>query len=488
MGITSVNTPGFSIPIIDRRDKLLQQDLHEVPFYYQSIDFEELVREYPPAPDFFRGVFMQSVEETRALQERRLRGAVQRAYQVPFYRSKWDAAGVQPGDIQTIEDLKKLPMYTVEDIRQSVDAHPPFGDYVGPDVRAGGVPWRIHSSGGTAGEPRPTFYTPWDREVGNILRARSYYWHGFKPGDVVMNTLLYSTHNAAYSAHEALWQWLGCIPVTTSAGVVTRTTRALEIAQKWQVNALVGFPEYLIYMSQVAKDMGLEVGRDLKLKLIECFGKSDLVREAWGVPAYDTYGMHEVQAISSECPYAGGHHIWEDAFIVELVDPETYEPVAPGELGTMIVTALYKDAYPIIRYDIKDVTKLWPRSQCHCGSWMQKIDPIHGRSDFMVKLRGVNVWPEGCGAIVATKSGLTGEYYCIVERQETREEMTLQAEHTEEAADLEAIHRDLERTLRDRLNVGIKVELVPPGSLAALTGAGVLPKARRLDDRRKKAG
>lgn len=465
---------------------MLKEELHEVPFYYQSIDFAELVREYPPAPDFFRGVFMQSVEETRALQERRLRDAVQRAYQVPFYRSKWAAAGVQPEDIQTIADLKKLPMYTVEDIRQSVDSHPPFGDYVGPDVRAGGIPWRIHSSGGTAGEPRPTFYTPWDREVGNILRARSYYWHGFKPGDVVMNTLLYSTHNAAYSAHEALWQWLGCIPVTTSAGVVTRTTRALEIAQKWQVNALVGFPEYLIYMSQVAKDMGLEVGRDLKLKLIECFGKSDLVREAWGVPAYDTYGMHEVQAISSECPYAGGHHIWEDAFIVELVDPETYEPVAPGELGTMIVTALYKDAYPIVRYDIKDVTKLWPRGQCECGSWMQKIDPIHGRSDFMVKLRGVNVWPEGCGAIVATKSGLTGEYYCIVERLGAREEMTLQAEYTEEAADREAIHRDLERTLRDRLNVGIKVELVPPGSLASLTGAGVLPKARRLEDRRKK--
>ena len=172
-----------------------------------------------------------------------------------------------------------------------------------------------------------------------------------------MNTLLYSTHNAAYSAHEALWQWLGCIPVTTSAGVVTRTTRALEIAQKWQVNALVGFPEYLLHMSQVAKDMGLEVGKDLNLKLVECFGKSDLVREAWGVPAYDTYGMHEVQAISSECPYGGGHHIWEDAFIVEIVDPDTYEPVEPGELGTMIVTALYKENYPIVRYDIKDVTR-----------------------------------------------------------------------------------------------------------------------------------
>ena len=464
---------------------LKNAELHDVPFYYKSIDFEELVREYPPAPDYFRGVFLLSVEEIRELQERRMREAVERAYQVPFYRSKWDEAGIEPGDIKTIDDLRKAPMYTVEDIRQSVDANPPFGDYVGRDVLAGEIPWRIHSSGGTAGEPRPTFYTPWDREVGNILRARSYYWHGFKPGDVVMNTLLYSTHNAAYSAHEALWQWLGCIPVTTSAGVVTRTTRALEIAQKWQVNALVGFPEYLLHMSQVAKDMGLEVGKDLKLNLVECFGKSDLVREAWGVPAYDTYGMHEVQAISSECPYAGGHHIWEDAFIVEIVDPETYEPVEPGEVGTMIVTALYKENYPIVRYDIKDVTRLWPQGQCDCGSWMQKIDPIHGRSDFMVKLRGVNVWPEGVGTIVAAKSGLTGEYYCIVERLGNREEMTVQVEHTPEATDLDFIHRDLERTFRDRLNVGIKVEMVGPDSLASLTGAGVLPKARRLEDRRK---
>ncbi len=464
---------------------LKNAEFHDVPFYYKSIDFEELVREYPPAPDYFRGVFLLSVEEIHELQERRMREAVERAYQVPFYRRKWDEAGIEPGDIKTIDDLRKAPMYTVEDIRQSVDAYPPFGDYVGRDVLAGEIPWRIHSSGGTAGEPRPTFYTPWDREVGNILRSRSYYWHGFKPGDVVMNTLLYSTHNAAYSAHEALWQWLGCIPVTTSAGVVTRTTRALEIAQKWQVNALVGFPEYLLHMSQVARDMGLEVGRDLKLKLVECFGKSDLVREAWGVPAYDTYGMHEVQAISSECPYAGGHHIWEDAFIVEIVDPDTYEPVEPGEVGTMIVTALYKENYPIVRYDIKDVTRLWPQGQCDCGSWMQKIDPIHGRSDFMVKLRGVNVWPEGVGTIVATKSGLTGEYYCIVERLGNREEMTVQVEHTPEASDLDFIHRDLERTFRDRLNVGIKVEMVGPDSLAPLTGAGVLPKARRLEDRRK---
>lgn len=460
-------------------------DLGEVPFLFQSIDYRKLIEEYPPAPAFFTDVFLRSPGELRALQARRLRQAVERAWPVPFYRRRWQAAGVEPGEIATLDDLRKLPPYTVEDIRQSVERCPPFGDYLGRDPRAGDVPWRIHSSGGTSGEPRPTFYSPWDREVGNILRARSYYFHGLRPGDLVMITNLYSTHNAAFSVHEALWHWLGCIPVSTSAGVVTRTRRALEIARNWEVSAIVGFPEYLLHMAQEAREMGLRIGCDLKLRRIECFGKSDLVREAWGVPAYDTYGMHEVQAVSSECPRGGGHHVWEDAFIVEVVDPATGEPVDPGQEGSIIVTALYKDAYPVIRYDTKDLTRRWAAGPCACGSSMQKIDPILGRADFMVKLRGVNVWPEACGAIVASNGRLTGEYYCIVERGDNRDEMTLRAEHKAGVTDLATLQTDLEEALRSRLGVRILVELVPPDSLAALTGLGVLPKPRRLEDRRK---
>jgi phenylacetate-CoA ligase len=460
-------------------------NLDEVPFYFRSLDFGKMVQEYPPAPAFFKTLFKCSPQEIRALQERRLGEAVDRAWQVPFYGRRWRQAGIEPGEVVTIGDLKKLPPYTVDDIRQSMESHPPFGDYMGLDPRAGTIPLRLHSSGGTTGEPRPTIYTPWDREVGNILRARSYYFHGLRPGDAVMDTLMFSTHNGAFSVEEALWLWLGCIPVTTSAGVVTRTHRALEIAQKWEVNSIIGFPEYLIHMAQVAREMGLEVGRDLKLKVIDSFGKSDLVREAWGCPVYDTYGMHEVQTISSECPFGGGLHVWEDAFVVEVVDPETGVSVELGREGSIVVTALYKDAYPIIRYDTKDLTRLWPREQCACGSWMQKMDPIMGRADLMVKLRGVNVWPEACGAIVASVGRLTGEYYCVVERTNNREEMVLQAEYQPGITDLDTIRADLERTLRDRLGVNIPVELVPPDSLASLTGAGVLPKARRLEDRRK---
>ena len=139
----------------------------------------------------------------------------------------------------------------------------------------------------------------------------------------------------------------------------------------------------------------------------------------------------------------------------------------------------------MIRFDTKDMTRLWPPGQCECGSWMQKIDPIIGRADLMVKLRGINVWPEACGAIVASDARLTGEYYCIVETTNNRDDMRLQAEYEEGATDLEAIKNELEQTLRDKLNVRIPVELVPPDSLTAVTGKGVLPKSRRLDDRRK---
>lgn len=461
-----------------------EMNLEDVPYYFQSVDFHRLVREYPPAPAFFQGVFKRSRREVLTLQENRLREAVNRASKVPFYRRLWQEKGIEPEEIETIDDLSKLPTYTVDDIRQSVESHPPFGDYLGLDPRAGTVPLRIHSSGGTTGEPRPTFYTPWDREVGSILRARSYYFHGLRPGDVVMDTLLFSTHNGAFTVEEALWLWLGCIPVTTSAGVVTRTHRALEIAQKWGVNSIVGFPEYVVHMAQVARETGIE----LKLKVIDTYGQTDMVKDAWGCAVYDTYGMHEVQTIASECPHGGGLHVWEDAYVVEVVDPETGSSLDPGEEGSIVVTALYKDAYPIIRYDTKDLTRLWPRQQCACGSWMQKIDPILGRADWMVKLRGVNVWPEACGAIVVTDGRLTGEYYCIVERVGNRDQMILQAEYKPGTTDIDGVRRGLEETLRDRLAVGIEVQLVPPESLASVTGVGVRPKARRLEDRRKPAG
>lgn len=453
----------------------------EVPYYYNSIDFNKLVQEYPPAPAFFKGVFKHTLPELATLKERRLRDAVMHASSVPFYTRMWKEAGVDPAEIRTLKDLPKLPTYGVEEIRESVERHPPFGDYVGLDTRAGKIPLRIHSSGGTTGEPRPTFYTPWDREVGSILRARSYYFHGIRPGDIVMDTLLFSTHNGAFTVQEALWLWLGCIPVTTSAGVVTRTHRSLEIAKKWNVNVIIGFPEYVVHMGQVAKELGIE----LDLKVIDTYGKVEYVKDAWGCPVYDSYGMHEIQTIASECPYGGGLHIWDDAFIIEIVDIETGELLGPGEEGSIVVTALFKDAYPMVRYDTKDMTRLWPPGQCECGSWMQKIDPIIGRADLMVKLRGINVWPEACGAIIASDARLTGEYYCIVETSNDRDEMMVQAEYAPGMTDLDVIQRELEQTLRDKLNVRIPVELVPPESLATVTGLGVLPKARRLDDRRK---
>ena len=456
-----------------------------VPYYYRAVDFDQVIREYPPPPQcFFDKPYLAKPKDVLELQTRRLKAALDRAWQVPFYAARWQEAGFAPGDFENLDDLSKVPVYTVSDIRDSIEANPPFGDYFGRDPRAGEVPIRIHSSGGTTGNPRATFYSPHDREVGNILRARSYYLHGMRPGDFVMNTLLYSTHNGAHSVHETLWQWLGCVPVATSAGIVTRTRRALEIAREWGVTVLVGFPDYLVHMAEEAKAMGMEPGKDVPFRVIETFGRSDVVSAAWGLPAYDTYGMHETQAIAAECPIGGGLHVWEDAFHVDLMDLESSSPVPDGESGSLVVTALYKDAYPIVRYDTKDVTRFLPREQCGCGSWYRKIVPIIGRGDLMIKLRGVNVWPEACGSLLAQDGRMNGEYFCIVERKGERDEMTVLAEHRPGVSDPDVVQGELRQLFRDRLQVGLRVDVVEPGSLAVRTGLGTEPKVKRLDDRR----
>ena len=166
------------------------------------------------------------------------------------------------------------------------------------------------------------------------------------------------------------------------------------------------------------------------------------------------------------------------------MDLESSSPVPDGESGSLVVTALYKDAYPVVRYDTKDVTRFLPREQCGCGSWYRKIVPIIGRGDLMIKLRGVNVWPEACGSLLAQDGRMNGEYFCIVDRKGEQDEMTVLAEHRPGVSDPDVVQDELRQLFRDRLQVGIRVDVVEPGSLAVRTGLGTEPKVKRLDDRR----
>jgi phenylacetate-CoA ligase len=460
-----------------------------IPYAYRSLDWDALVREYPPAPGFFTTTYLKSPEEIRALQESRLARALAHAYATPFYRKRWDAAGIDLRAIRTLEDLRAIPTYVVDDIRQSIEAHPPFGDYqaltFGDAVHG---PLRIFTSGGTTGRPRPTIYSQWDRNVGAILRARAFYLAGFRPGDPVQNTMLYSTHNGAFIVDEALYNWSGCIPVTTSAGIVTRSRRQIEIMRDWGVRGLVGFHDFLMHLAETAKEMGIDPARDLQLRNISTMGgKPRELEKAWGCNASENYGMHEVQVVASECPAKEGMHLWLDAFVVEIVDLESGEPTPDGEVGSIVITALYKTGVPVVRYDTKDTARLLSRARCACGSSLPRISSILGRADTMVKLRGVNVWPEACGEIARRDPRVAGEFFCYVERRAGRDEMVLLVERKAGVADEAALQRDLAALLRAELGVAIAVEVRPPGGTQELTRFGIEAKPRRFEDRRPKA-
>ena len=254
-------------------------------------------------------------------------------------------------------------------------------------------------SGGTTGKSRPTFYTQWDREVGALLTARALYMQGIRPGDVVLNSWAYGTHNGAFSFDEALHRWLNCVVVTTGTGNVTSSERQVELAIEYQAAAILTTGDYLLRLADVAREMGYDPAVDFKLRALPNIGDRALLESTFGVECFESYGFHEVQWVSVECPAHDGLHIFEDAFVVQIVDPETGEPLPDGELGAICITELYKTGSPQFRYNIMDLSFLYPPGQCACGSWLRKMAPFAGRGDNMVKLRGVNVWPEAVGEL-----------------------------------------------------------------------------------------
>jgi phenylacetate-CoA ligase len=232
--------------------------------------------------------------------------------------------------------------------------------------------------------------------------------------------------------------------------------------------------------------MGLDPKEDFFIRTLPTPGQNPKVSEVWGVPTWDSYGTHEVQYVSMECPARGGLHINEDAFIVQIVDPETKELLPDGERGNIVYTCLYKTGSPQVRFDTQDLSALYPRSQCACGSWLRKMDYYRGRSDTMVKLRGLNIWPEDVGRVVCEDPRVLPDWFVIVERRGNRDEMIVQVETKVPVADYDGLRDQLEDRLRSQLEIKILVEPVAPGVTDAATGKGVVGKMRRIRDDRLK--
>lgn len=452
---------------------------------HQAVDFEEAARRYPPPPEYFEGAYLASAEEIERVQLARLRHRADQAYRIPFHRRRWDAAGFAPGDLRTLEDLWRAPAYTVDDIRRSIEAAPPFGDYQavvpGDAVRE---PMRLYMSGGTTGASRPTFYTAWDRAVGGILEARQLYMQGVRPGDVVVNSWSYGTHNGAFSFDEAAYQWLNCVVITASTGNVTSSRKQVELALEYGATAILTTGDYVLRLAEVVREMGLDPRKDLALKAIPNIGDTALLEETFGLPCFATYGFHEVQTVAVECEARDGLHVFEDAFVVQVVDAETGERLPDGETGALVVTELYKTGSAQFRYNIMDLSYLMPRHQCACGSWLRKIGPFAGRGDNMVKLRGVNLWPEVVGEVATAVPGTAPDYFVRAVREGNRDEMVVHVVAEGDPAGYADLADSVEGALRERFGVRIRAEIAAPGALDGWTGVDVSPKLKRFRDER----
>jgi len=468
----------------------------QLPIYQKSIDWDAFFAEYPVPDVYERTVYKWPPARLREFQNKRFMRLMDIGWKNEFYRSRWSAAGIKPGDIKSIDDIAKLPAYTSDDVKNDQAENPPFGHFHGAGkALLKTMPLKVQTSGGTTGKPRATLYGATDWEMNGLTQARAMYIQGVRPGDVVQIPATCSLANLGWCVYKGCHDYLGVLPVTTGSGVVTSSRRQLETAFDWGTNVWCSFPEYLTQLAKVSRE---ELGRDireLKTKSIHSFLGPDTdnslrrqLEELWGCDVYDLYGTNEMGSAAFECRHKNGVHVMEDCIYLEIEDVETGKPVEQGATGNMVVTILHRDLPPVIRYNVRDLARIVSSDRCECGSCFRRMDKFLGRSDDMVKLRGVNIYPMACLPAIKSDPRTTGEWICVVDRFEKsgvlRDEMTVQTEVQKSAANVDGLKEHLEKRLQGDLGVKVAVELVAEGSLAEVANLGREGKPKRLLDRR----
>ena len=468
-----------------------------LPLYHKAIDWDALYAEYPVPDVYSRTVYLWPAERVRELQNRRFMALIEIGWNNRFYQSLWKKAGLAPGDIRSLDDIENLPTFNSEDIKNDQAEHPPFGLLPGYDSlveHLRDTPSRLQSSGGTTGKPRYTLQGITENEVNSISAARGLYLQGVRPGDILQIPATNSMASLPWAYSKACNEYLGVLPITTGSGVVTPTRRQLEIAFDIGVNCWMSFPEYLTRLAQGAKD---ELGRDvreLKTKMITTFLGPDTegtlrahLESLWGCPVYDNYGVNEVGHGALECSHRKGLHFMEDLSYFEILDTESNKAVEHGKVGNLVATVLYRKTFPIIRYNLRDLGRMLSTGICDCGSSFRRMDHFLGRSDNMVRMRGVNIYPMACLPAVRSDARTTGEWVCeaydAVEDGRAREEMTVHVEVRRDAGAVDGLQAKLEARLKNDLGLSVGVKLVEEGGLATVATLGE-GKAKRLIERR----
>jgi phenylacetate-CoA ligase len=372
---------------------------------------------------------------------------------------------------------------------ESIARRPPLGDFhaIESYPAAERPPVILHTTSGTTGKPQVLLFGPRGREVQNLLLARAYLFQGLRDDDVVHSVYGHGMINGGHYVRETFTHWTRALFLSAGTGVETRSATQVELMRDFGATVIVGFADYVKHLAEVARGAGIEPGRDLKVRLIcgHVGEDREAVLAAWpGADVFDWYGVGDTGIIAGEGPDHAGLYVMEDAQYLELLDLETGRPVADGETGDMVVTVLFKDdVYPMIRFNTHDVTAFRTDSS-PLGMSLRRIRGFLGRSDNMVKLRGINVFPQAIGAMLAEAPGYAGDYVCALDRDATgRDVLTVMAEVQASAAAPGSFYREL---LKRRLGLEVEVELKAPRELAAITGIDSRQKPIRLIDRRRK--
>ncbi len=458
--------------------------------YFNATDMLALAAEYPIGPAFLERFMAISRDELRTLQEVRFDTLLARAWRIPFYRRLWGAKGIEAGDIRGLDDIGKLPSYDKSDIMASIEAHPPFGDFHGMELYAPEErpPVVVHTTSGTTGKPQVLLYGPKSREVQNLLIARFYLLQGLRSDDIVHSVYGHGMVNGGHYLREAVVHWTNAIFLPAGTGAETRSVQQVVMMKDFGATVIVGFADYIKHLADIAREQGLEPGRDIPVRMISGhMGREavDLLSESWGgADIFDWYGVGDTGAIAGEGPERQGLYVNEDAQYLEICDIETGAPVADGDSGNMIDTCLFKDdIYPIIRFNTHDVSA-FRTDPAPSELNLRRIVGFLGRSDNMIKLRGINFFPQAIGGMLAERPEFSGEFICRATRDDSgRDEMTVTVEvhGRRDDEDLKRAYADL---LRRKIGVAVDVAFTAPGALAQLTGIESRQKPIRLLDER----
>ncbi|SCG85741.1 phenylacetate--CoA ligase family protein [Methanobacterium congolense] len=421
-----------------------------------------------------------SAEDTRELQLKRLQDVVKRAYEnVPYYQKRFAEFNVGPEDIETLEDIEKLPFTTKTDLR---DAYP-FGMFAVPQDEI----VEVHTTSGTTGKPTVSGYTRKDLDIWGEVMARALTMTGAKKSDRVQNSYGYGLFTGGMGAHYG-GQKIGATVIPISAG---NTRRQLEIMQDFETTILTCTPSYALYLAEVAENEGIDTEK-LKLRA-GCFGAEMWTEEMrkeiekrLHIRAQNVYGLTEIMGpgVAMECEVQNGLHIFEDHFYPEVVNPDTLKPVPDGEKGELVLTTLTREGMPVIRFRTRDITAL-RRGKCACGRSQVKMDRITGRSDDMLKVRGVIVFPYQIEKALLKIEGLEPHYQIIVTRPGHLDELEVQVEaspalFSDEVKHIEEVKRNIESIVHSEIGLRVNVNLVEPRTLPRSEG-----KAVRVIDKRK---